>query len=223
MMRTPALRQTRDASCHITVLWRLLMVLLFLPALAQADDVTPVHCVDLNVERDDGFITIRIGYINVSNETVTIPIGPNNFFSPSPNIRGQVTEFLPGVHERAFTTFVAQEDPILTYHLMGSSRVLTLGVEDFCSGGVSDLLVTPSGVLFASTAEAGIYRSGDGGVSWQAANTGLEDLHVHTLEAHPSDPLVLFAGTDTGVYKSLDGGNTWQAYNSGFPGANTEP
>ena len=220
-MTTPA-RCTYTAARRAPVRRRLLMALLFLPGLAQAD-VIPFHCVDLNEDAPEGLIAVRIGYVNDSGGTVSIPFGPENFFSPVPAFRGQITEFLPGVHEHGFTTLILNDGSSTFYSVDGVQRLLSLGVEDFCSGGISDLAIAPSGILFASTAEAGVYRSTDGGDSWHAINTGLDDLHVHALKLHPTDESILFAGTDDGVYKSLDGGDTWQAFNNGLPGTDTQP
>lgn len=44
----------------------------------------------------DGTVTLMFGYMNENwDETPTVPIGPDNFFSPGPADRGQPTHFLP--------------------------------------------------------------------------------------------------------------------------------
>jgi photosystem II stability/assembly factor-like uncharacterized protein len=82
--------------------------------------------------------------------------------------------------------------------------------------------------------ERGIFRSTDGGVSWQKVlykdeNTGGSDIAMD-----PSNPNVLyaalwqvregpwednniFAGTGGGLFKSIDGGNTWKQLANGLP------
>ncbi len=42
------------------------------------------------------------GYTNTSTIPVTIPVGSQNSFSPSPADRGQVTTFSPGTHDNVF-------------------------------------------------------------------------------------------------------------------------
>jgi hypothetical protein len=65
----------------------------------------------------------------------------------------------------------------------------------------------------------GVYKSADGGETWRAVNRGLklgERNWVLALSIDPTNPRVVFAGTDTGVYKSTDGGESWRAVNRGL-------
>ena len=57
-------------------------------------------------------------------------------------------------------------------------------------------------------AGGGVFRSDDGGASWQPA--GLQGESVRALEFAPSDPELLVAGTRSGVFRSLDSGRTWE-------------
>ncbi len=87
---------------------------------------------------------------------------------------------------------------------------------------------------YGPSAERGIFRSTDGGVSWQKIlykdeNTGGSDIAMD-----PSNPNVLYAalwevrqgpwednnifsGTGGGLFKSIDGGNTWKQLTNGLP------
>ncbi len=70
------------------------------------------------------------------------------------------------------------------------------------------------GVLYAGTQGSGVFKTTDGGDSWQGANQGLTDLKV---EALAMEPLALYAGTfGGGVFKSTDGGADWRAVNQGL-------
>ena len=91
------------------------------------------------------------------------------------------------------------------------------------------LVITSTGILFAGTGEAnpgggsityggaGVYRSTDGGTTWQ--QVGLTNSHaIGRLAIDPTDPQHIFAaaagdlynpGGDRGVYESTDGGSTW--------------
>ncbi|HEX5718450.1 MAG TPA: hypothetical protein VF179_19970 [Thermoanaerobaculia bacterium] len=54
-----------------------------------------------------------------------------------------------------------------------------------------------------------LYRSGDGGKSWQRRENGLPDL-VMRLALDPERPDVLFAAAGDGLFGSSDGGARWQ-------------
>ena len=58
-------------------------------------------------------------------------------------------------------------------------------------------------------------RSSDGGTTWERKNTGMYiENEVRALAVHPSDPNLLYAGTDQGVYRSTDRGNHWTRLDS---------
>ena len=65
-----------------------------------------------------------------------------------------------------------------------------------------------SSVVYACSDEFGVYRSGDGGVTWAKANQGLPSTKTWSLALHPKDPKVLgyLWARGGGVYKSTDGG-----------------
>ena len=62
----------------------------------------------------------------------------------------------------------------------------------------------------------GLFKSTDGGASWNAANSGLPtdsgNAYVCALAVDPQNPGTLYAGTPAaGVYKTTDGGASWIA------------
>ena len=67
--------------------------------------------------------------------------------------------------------------------------------------------------LVAATRGYGIYRSNNGGATWQESNTGISSpARVETLALSASDPkVILAAGTwpRPAVYRSTDGGLSW--------------
>ncbi len=79
---------------------------------------------------------------------------------------------------------------------------------------------SPAGHVFVGTwGDAGIYRSTDGGITWQPANTGLTSPYVYGLAISPNyavDRTVYAATAMTGVFKSVDGGASWNAVNNGL-------
>ena len=58
-----------------------------------------VKCVD----NASGTFSATFGYENDASEPVSVPVGPQNRFSPTPIDRGQPIEFLPGEVQAAFT------------------------------------------------------------------------------------------------------------------------
>lgn len=74
----------------------------------------------------------------------------------------------------------------------------------------------------------GVYRTADGGNSWQASNTGIKAVHVpdpypeygqcvHKIAAHPSRPERFYAQVHHGVYRSDDGAASWQSIADELP------
>lgn len=106
--------------------------------------------------------------------------------------------------------------PIQTF----SSLVSRLGLE---GGTITALVTSPSDPrrMYAGTYSGGVYRSDDGGVTWQETNTGLGNLYIQSMVIHPTRPDIAYAGTyKSGVYRTTDGGNSWQVASSGL---NREP
>ena len=74
----------------------------------------------------------------------------------------------------------------------------------------------------------GVYRTDDGGRSWQARNQGvraqfLPDKYpefgqcVHKIVQHPSNPDRLFLQNHRGLYRGDDGGDSWADIAKGVP------
>jgi len=110
------------------------------------------------------------------------------------------------------------------------------------SGQISKIKIHPTnpdiawvavqGHIWGPNEERGVFRTSDGGESWQhvlkvSENTGAADLSLD-----PTNPRILYAamwnhgrkpwfihsgGTDGGIYKSVDGGENWKKLTGGLP------
>ena len=85
----------------------------------------------------------------------------------------------------------------------------------------------PDTIVVAVSA-GGVYRSGDGGDTWQPANAGVraENLpqpypetghNVHRLVMHPQVPTRLYRQCYSGTYRSDDGARSWVEITAGLP------
>jgi len=115
-----------------------------------------------------------------------------------------------------------------------------IGLEE--SGQISRIEIHPTnpdiawvavqGQIWVPNEERGVFRTTDGGDSWEhvlkvSAETGATDLSLD-----PTNPRILYAamwnhgrkpwfiksgGTDGGIYKSIDGGDNWKKLTGGLP------
>jgi len=66
------------------------------------------------------------------------------------------------------------------------------------------------GIVFAG-ANDGIYKSSDGGQSFERLESPMDKLHVWKIAVDPTDPDIIFAGTrPAALFRSKDGGRSWQ-------------
>ena len=86
-------------------------------------------------------------------------------------------------------------------------------------------------VLYVTT-DYGVYKSADGGNTWQPKITGLPHLNTIDIIIDPTNTEVLYltmratqgsASWEGGVYKSTDAGETWVAKNDGLAQAMGDP
>ncbi len=77
-----------------------------------------------------------------------------------------------------------------------------------------------SGDLFVGT-KRGLYRSRDGGASWQAVFKSINDekSSILSVASTKDQPYVIIIGTETGVFTSENGGNGWLDISGGVRGS----
>ncbi|MEO5906130.1 MAG: hypothetical protein ABIQ11_05355, partial [Saprospiraceae bacterium] len=70
-------------------------------------------------------------------------------------------------------------------------------------------------ILFAGSANAGIWKSSDHGLNWTACTNNLLTGSVTSLEIDPVDPNIVYAELLSSVYKTVNGGVTWNPTGDG--------
>ena len=86
---------------------------------------------------------------------------------------------------------------------------------------VHALAVDVEGRSLLLGAHTGLFRSEDGGRSWQKVTLAAKHAHldVMAIAPDPKDPLTIYVGThEAGVFKTADGGATWAEVNGGLAG-----
>lgn len=94
---------------------------------------------------------------------------------------------------------------------------------DNIGGRVVDVEFNPQNpqVVYAAAATGGVFRSDDGGFSWQAVFDEMAVLTIGDIAVDPIEPDILYVGTGEangghnnfpggGIYKSTDGGLNWR-------------
>ena len=98
-----------------------------------------------------------------------------------------------------------------------------------------EIIVASLGHLYSENSERGVYKTNDGGLSWENTLFISNDTGIIDLDVDPNNFDIQFAsswqkgrkawnflgnGKNSGIYKSTDGGNSWSLVStkdSGFP------
>ena len=119
-----------------------------------------------------------------------------------------------------------------TWQQMGLAKSEHIGKILIDPNNSSVVLVAAEGPLWSSGGDRGVYKTEDGGTTWEQVLKIDENTGVTDLEFHPTDPNIVYAaayqrrrktwsllagGPKSGIYKSTDKGATWRQVTMGLP------
>jgi photosystem II stability/assembly factor-like uncharacterized protein len=124
------------------------------------------------------------------------------------------------------------EDGGKTWQFKGLEKTGLIGAVEVHPRNPDIAFVAAIGQPFQPNPERGVYRTRDGGKTWDHVLFLADTIGVADLELCPDNPDVIYAaawraerkpwtiisgGMEGGVYKSIDGGDTWRKLENGLP------
>jgi trimeric autotransporter adhesin len=101
-------------------------------------------------------------------------------------------------------------DNSASWKLMGTDQLPKATCASLCIDHTSDQVIyLGTGDPNYYSRSLGVYKTTDGGQSWQPANNSIGNRMAIELLMSPADPNVLVAATDDGIWKTINGGATW--------------
>lgn len=120
-----------------------------------------------------------------------------------------------------------------TWRNMGLEKVGQIGAVEIHPRHADTVFVAAIGQPFQPNKERGVYRTRNGGKSWEQVLYLADTIGAADLEFAPNNPEIIYAtmwrverrpwtiisgGKQAGgIYKSIDGGTTWKKLNQGLP------
>ncbi|MEO0052189.1 MAG: hypothetical protein ABIK11_06630, partial [candidate division WOR-3 bacterium] len=165
----------------------------------------------------DPFVQDRVyalggsGYVLISTDCgaswrMGILPGLNNTLKPDPHHAGRV---LVGGYDVINGNYLPVVQISTDY---GASWTRVIIDSTANNRPVQHLAFDPSvpDVVWAGCIAGRIYRSSDGGFTWEPRHTGVAPLAgVYRLAVSPANSELLLAGTSAGIYRTTDGGLHW--------------
>lgn len=158
----------------------------------------------------------------------TVALDPNNpevvWVGTGENVSGRHVGWGDGVYKSM--------DGGATWQQMGLKNSEHIGKILIDPRNSDVVYVAAEGPLWSSGGERGMYKTKDGGKTWQLILEIDADTGVTDAEFDPSNPDVIYAaayqrrrktwallggGPKSGIYKSMDGGESWRMINAGLP------
>jgi len=117
---------------------------------------------------------------------------------------------------------------------IGLSDVGQIGAVRIHPGNHNIIYVAAIGKAFQPNPERGVYKTTNGGQSWEKILSISEETGIYDVEFLPSNPEIIFATawkaerkpwsiisggkpSEGGIYKSVDGGKSWDKITAGLP------
>lgn len=123
-----------------------------------------------------------------------------------------------------------------TWEHIGLENTGQIGAVEIDPTDNNTVYVAAIGSAFGPNEDRGLYKTTDGGRSWEKVLYISDTVGIVDVEMHPSNPNILYASAwkaerkpwtiisggemsenEGGIYKSIDGGDTWEAINNGLP------
>lgn len=158
----------------------------------------------------------------------TVTLDPNNpevvWVGTGENVSGRHVGWGDGVYKSM--------DGGATWKQMGLKKSEHIGKILIDPRNSDVAYVAAEGPLWSSGGERGLYKTADGGTTWQLVLNIDENTGVTDIEFDPSNPDVLYAaayqrrrktwallagGPKSGIYKSTDSGKNWKQVSTGLP------
>ncbi len=170
---------------------------------------------------------------NVSDGYFKSPsIGAINIYQKDPNIV-YVGTGSDGLRSNVIVGkgIYKSEDAGKTWDHIGLENVGQIGAVEIHPDDSNTIYVAAIGQPFKNNKERGLYKSTDGGKSWDKILYLSDSIGIVDLEFAPDDPNTLYAAswrverkpwtiisgsTNGGAYKSVDAGKTWNKIDLGF-------
>jgi photosystem II stability/assembly factor-like uncharacterized protein len=169
---------------------------------------------------DSTFGTSSVGAITVAESdpnVVYIGMGEHS-------VRGVMTSHGDGVYKST--------DAGRTWRHMGLESTRQISGLEVHPTDPDVIYVAAQGAPYGPAEERGIYRSLDGGVTWDKVLYVNETAGPSSLSMDPNNPRVIYAGfwdhlrlpwqvrsggPGSGIFRTTDGGDTWEKLSEGFP------
>jgi photosystem II stability/assembly factor-like uncharacterized protein len=157
-----------------------------------------------------------------------VKVDPNNhniiWVGTGENVGGRHVGFGDGVYKSL--------DGGVTWKNMGLKSSEHIGMIAIDPRDSEVVYVAAQGPLWSGGGERGLYKTANGGETWEQLLAGGEFTGVNEVHLDPRNPDVLFAvkhqrlrnvaalingGPESGIFKSTDGGRTWRELTTGLP------